>query len=231
MRSVVTLALVLSAAPVFAQAPAAQPRPAQPASQAPAQQPAQPAAQAAPAPSPPAPFPQGAKIGLVNLQQIAALSVEGKAATARVQALITKKQGEAAAKTKQLQDNQNRLQQGGALMNEAARAQLEKEVEKEQVEEQRFQQDAQAEINSLQTDLQSEFQRKLFPILTQLSQEKALHLLFSEADSGIIWKEPGIDLTLEAIKRFDAVTAPKAASPVAPAPTPSAPPAPAAPKP
>src|SRR5205823_3862078 len=216
--SAISLALVLSAAPGYAQAPAPQPRQTQPAprppAQPPARPPAQPPAQAAPAPQPPAPFPEGAKIGLVNLQQIAALSVDGKAATTRVQALIAKKQTEAATKTKQLQDNQTKLQQGGALLTEAARTQLEKEVEKQQVEEQRFQQDAQAEINELQTELQGEFQRKLFPILIQLAQEKGLHVLLSALDAGVIWQEPGIDLTLEAVKRFDAAaTRPATAAP------------------
>ena len=39
-----------------------------------------------------------------------------------VQALIAKKQSEIAAKTKQLQDNQAKLQQSGSLMNDTARA-------------------------------------------------------------------------------------------------------------
>ena len=200
--SVLVLALLLSAAPAFAQAAAQPPA-------------AQPQAQAAPAPQPPAAFPQGAKIGLVNLQQIAALSVDGKASTAKVQALITKKQGEAAAKAKQLQDNQNKLQQSGALMNDAARAQLEKDIERQTVEQQRFEQDAQAEVMELQTQLQGVFQEKLFPILNQMVVEKGLHVLFSAADAGIIAADPGIDLTLEAIKRFDAATASKPAAPAA----------------
>ena len=212
MRSVViaSFALVLSAAPGFAQAPAAQPKPT-PAQAAPA-----------PVPPPPAAFPQGAKIGLVNLQQIAQLSGDGKASTARVQALITKKQTEAAAKSKLLQDNQNKLKQSGALMNDAARTQLEKDIERQTLEEQRFQQDAQAEINELQTELQGEFQKKLFPVLTELAQEKGLHLLLSQADAGVIWWEPGVDLTPEAIKRFDAI-APKAAAPPATKPPAAAP--------
>jgi Skp family chaperone for outer membrane proteins len=207
---VLVLAFVLSAAPGFAQAaPAAQPQ-----------------AQAAPAPQPPAAFPQGAKVALVNLQQIAQLSVDGKASTAKVQALITRKQTEAAAKAKQLQDNQNKLQQSGALMNDAARAQLEKDIERQTVEQQRFEQDAQAEVTELQTQLQGDFQEKLFPILNQMVVEKGLHVLFSAADAGIIAADPGVDLTLEAIKRFDAATAAKAAAPAAAAPTakPAAPP-------
>ena len=215
---VLVLAFVLSAAPAFAQAAA------QPAA-------AQPPAQAAPAPQPPAAFPQGAKIGLVNLQQIAALSVDGKASTAKVQALITKKQTEAAAKAKQLQDNQNKLQQSGALMNDTARAALEKDIERQTVEQQRFEQDAQAEVMELQTQLQGVFQEKLFPILNQMVVEKGLHMLLSAADAGIIAADPGIDLTLEAIKRFDAATASPAAAKPAATPAPTAKPAPATPAP
>jgi Skp family chaperone for outer membrane proteins len=200
--SVFSLALVLSAAPGYAQA-AAQPPAAQ--------------AQPAPAPQPPPPFPQGAKVGLVNLQQIASLSVEGKASTARVQALITKKQTEAAAKAKALQDNQTKLNSGGALLNDVARAQLEKDIERQTVENDRFQQDAQAEITELQTQLQGDFQQKLFPVLNQLVQEKGLHVLLSAADAGVIIADPAIDLTLEAIKRFDAVGSKPAAAPAAPA--------------
>jgi Skp family chaperone for outer membrane proteins len=210
--SVLVLALVLSAAPAFAQAAA------QPAAQPPAQ------AAPAPAPQPPAAFPQGAKIALVNLQQIAALSVDGKASTAKVQALITKKQTEGAAKAKQLQDNQSKLQQSGALMNDAARAALEKDIERQTVEQQRFEQDAQAEVTELQTQLQGVFQEKLFPILNQMVVEKGLHVLFSAADAGSIAADPGIDLTLEAIKRFDAATAAKPAA-AAPAAAPTAKPA------
>jgi Skp family chaperone for outer membrane proteins len=212
---VVLLTFVLSAAPGFAQAAAQQPA-------------APPPATAAPAPQPPAAFPQGAKIALVNLQQIAQLSVDGKASTAKVQALINKKQAEAAAKAKQLQDNQAKLQQSGALMNDTARAQLEKEIERQQVDQQRFEQDAQAEVMELQTQLQGDFQEKLFPILNQMVVEKGLHLLFSAADAGIIAADPGIDLTLEAIKRFDAATASTGAKPAAAAPS-GAKPAPPAP--
>jgi outer membrane protein len=192
-----TLALFVSAAPLLAQTPPAKP---------PAQTPP-PQAVPTPPPQPPAPFPQGAKIGIVNLQQIASLSADGKASTAKVQALIQKKQAEAAEKQKQLQANQQKLQTSGNMMNEAARTQLEKEIERQQVEAQRFQQDAQAEVNELQQELQQQFQKKLFPVLEELSKEKGLHLLLSVADAGVIWAEPGIDLTMEAVKKFDATEA------------------------
>ena len=203
-----SLVLVLSAAPTFAQA----------AAQAPAAQtppPAAPPAQTAPAPAPPAPapFPAGAKIGIVNLQLIAQNSVEGKAASGRVNALIQKKQAEGAERSKQLLANQQKLQTSGGVMNDAARAALEKEIDRQTREGERFQQDAQAEVTELQQDLQDEFQRKLFPLLQQLAVEKGLHALFSQMDSGVLWWDAGVDLTADAVTRLDAATAKPAGTP------------------
>ena len=196
---------IVSLSPAFAHAQAqtpatpavsapAAPRPAQPAQSAPA---------ATPTPQPPAPFPQGAKVGFVNLQAIAQLSVEGKAAATKVNALAQKKQTEAADKAKALQANQQKLDTSGGVMSDAARTQLQKEIERQTVDGQRFEQDAQAELNELQGQLQQEFQAKLIPVLEVLSKEKGLQVLFSAGDSGVIWAEPGIDLTLEAVARLD----------------------------
>ena len=225
---IASLALALGAAPVFAQAAGGQ-APARPATQTPAR-PAAPApappAQAVPAPPPaaPAPFPAGAKVAYVNLQAIANQSAEGKALTAKVQALMAKKQGEAAAKQKQLADSQQKLQQSGALMSDAARDALTKDIERMNVEGQRFQQDAQSEINELSQQLQTEFQQKLFPILDQLVREHDLHLLLSAADAGIVAGNAGIDLTLEAVRKLDEKTLAggKPAAPAAAAPAPAA---------
>jgi Skp family chaperone for outer membrane proteins len=170
----------------------------------------------------------------VNLQAIAQLSADGKAANTRVQALAQKKQTEGQTKAKALQDNQQKLQTSGTVMSEQARSQLEKEIERQTVEGQRFEQDAQAELNELQQELQNEFQRKLLPILEQIRKEKGLHVLFSAADSGVIAADPGLDLTLEAVKRLDSTAGAKptaAAPPAAPPPAAAPAGAPVAPKP
>src|SRR5213075_206481 len=158
-------------------------------------------------------------------QMIANQSAEGKALTAKVQALMQKKQNEAQAKQKALADAQQKIQQGGALLSEAAQAALTKDIERMNVEGQRFQQDAQAEINELSQQLQNEFQQKLFPILDTLVKEHELHLLLSAADAGIVAGNAGIDLTLEAVRKLDERTLAggrPAAPPAATAPAPAA---------
>src|SRR5262245_38681880 len=164
-----SLVILLSAAPGFAQTPPAQRPPATP--------PTQPAP--TPPPQPPAPFPAGAKVGFVNFQRVVAESSEGKASSAKVNALFTKKQNEAAEKQKALQTNQQKLQTSGSVMSEAARTALEKEIEKQNLDGQRFQQDAQNEVQELQNELQAEFIKKITPILQAVATEKGLHVLFN----------------------------------------------------
>jgi Skp family chaperone for outer membrane proteins len=192
----------LSAAPVFAQGAAA-PKPAQttPAPAAPAAPPPAPVMQ------PPAPFPVGAKLAFFNPQAVFQASADGKAAVARVNALIAKKQKEAEDKSKLLQGNQAKLQTSGSVMNETARAQLEKEIEKQQKDGERFQQDAQAEVQELQQEVQNEFVKRLTPIIADIANEKQLQILFNTNDAGIAWAAAGLDLTAEVIKKLDAATA------------------------
>jgi outer membrane protein len=195
----VALSLILSASPSFAQTPPPgqpAPKPTTPTT------PTAPPAQTAPAPAP-KPFPEGAKVAYINIQRIANESTEGKQATAKVQALVQKKQAEANEKNKQLQADQQKLAAGGSVMSEAARAELEKKIERQNIELQRMTQDAQQDVQELQQQLQGEFQQRLMPIVQQVAQQKGIHVLFSAADSGIVWADAGLDITADVIKQFD----------------------------
>jgi len=207
--------LAFAAGSAFAQtAPAPAPgtqKPGAPTTPAP-MTPAAPTAQTppAPAPGPPKPFPEGAKIAYVNVQAIASNSVEGKAATAKLDELRKKKSTELGEKNKALQAAQTKLQQGGSVLNDAARGALEKDIEKMNRDIQFFQQDANTELQEMQNQLQSEFQEKLNPVLEQVATEKGLHMLIDIANSGAVWANSGLDLTAEVIRRFDATSKPAA---------------------
>ena len=167
------------------------------------------------------------------MQRVAAESSEGKASTTKVQALNQQKVSQLNEMNKKLQGDQQRLQSQGTLLSEAARGQLERDIDRQQKEIQRFTQDAQEEVQNLQTDLQNTFQQKLLPVIQQVVQERGLSILFSQADAGIVWADPGLDVTAEVIRRFDASSpAPAGAPTPAPSPTTTAtPPATPAPKP
>jgi outer membrane protein len=214
----VALSLVLGAAPVFGQtgqpagAGASQTTPAQPASA-----------------QPPRPFPENPKVAIVNFQRIEAESAEGKAFNAKAQSFIQQKQTQISEMEKKLAADQLKQQQQQSVLNEQARSQLESDIQRQTKEIQRFRQDAQEEVQDLLRDLQASFQRKLLPIIQQVAQERGIHLMLSYADSGLIWHDPGIDVTADVIKRLDAATPASSAPATATPPPSSAAPAPASP--
>jgi outer membrane protein len=197
------VACVLVAGLVYAQQPPVQ-QPPPPAQQAPP--PAAPAAQQPPAaPAPAVKFPEGAKYAFINIQRIATESSDGKASSARIEALRLKKASELTEKNKMVEALQ--AKQRSAVMSESAGAQVQKDIDKAQVDIQRMTQDAQAELQELQNELQVDFQRKVGPIIEQVAREKGLQLLFSQGDSGLIWADAGLDLTTDVIRRLDAAAA------------------------
>jgi outer membrane protein len=189
-------ALLLSAATVArAQTPAPAPQTQKPATPTPAA-PAQPA--------PPAPFPEGAKVAFVVLQRIANESNEGKAASAKIKALQDKKAQELGEKTKQLQALQARLEKEASVMSATAQADLAKQIERTNTDIERFRQDAQQELAELQQQLQQQFEARVTPVLEEVRKEKGLHLVFNGPDSGLVAADPGLDITLDVIKKLDA---------------------------
>lgn len=191
----------VSAAAAQTPAPAPQP-PAQPAT------PEQPAAK----PTPPAPFPEGAKIAFVVLQRIANESAEGKAASTKIQALQQQKATELQEKQKQLQGIQAKLEKEGSVMSATAQADLAKQAEKLNTEIQRFSQDAQAELQDLTQQLQMQFESRVSPVLEEVRKEKGLHFIFNAPDSGLVAADPGLDISVDVIKKLDA-TPPAGAKP------------------
>ncbi|HEV8397660.1 MAG TPA: OmpH family outer membrane protein [Vicinamibacterales bacterium] len=219
LAAALAVSMLLAASETFAQAPA----PARPAGQAPAPAAPRPAAPA-PAPAAAAPaaplvkFQDGLKYAYIRIDRIAAESGEGKALNERVKALNDQKVRELNEKNKALQSVQQKLESGGSVLNDAARAQLQAEVERQQRDIQRFTEDAQQDLQGLQQQLQEEFTKKLNPILDKVAKEKQVHMVFNATESGLVWADPSMDLTSDIIKALDTASpAPATAKPAAPA--------------
>ncbi len=199
--SAMAAALVLAlSVPSFAQTPpTAAPKPQTPPVAPPAAQ-----APLAPRPQPPAPFPEGAKFAFVDVNAIAGMSAAGKEASKKLQDLTSKKSSEISDKNKQLQALTTKRDTGAAVMNDGARAQLDKDIDKLQRDIQFASTNAQAELQDLQNELQGEFQKKLIPVIEEVAKEKGLHAVFSIADSGAAYVHPGLNISDEVVKRLDA---------------------------
>ena len=198
-NSVAAAALTLAlSASAFAQAapPAGAARPQTP--------PATPPAAQAPKPAPPVPFPQDSKIAFVDMNVVAQGSALGREASKKLSDFQGKAVGQLSEKNKQLTAMTTRRDSGTGVLNDAARAQLDKDIDKLQRDIQFQQQNAQAEYQDLQNELMGEFQKRLVPIIEEVAKEKGLYAVFSAAESGVAFVHPGLDLSAEIIKRLDA---------------------------
>ena len=212
---VLAFSLALSASPVFAQAQPAAPAPAaqvpapatqKPAAPAPApatQKPAAPAAATAP---PKVPFQAGLKYAYVDLQEVAQTSAQGKAFNGKVQGLQEQKVKELQDKEKQRQAAQDKLEKNASVLSDAARAGLQGEIEKLQRDIQRSTEDAQQEIQALTQQLQQQFYALLTPVIEKVAKDKQVHFIFDAAQSGLVWAEPGMNLTADIVQALDAST-------------------------
>jgi outer membrane protein len=212
--SVLAFSAMLAVSAAYAQVPAAPPATQKPAP-APATQKPAPAAPAA-APELKPQFQEGMKYAYVNVQAVAATSVEGKVAAEKIKVLQEQKSRELQEKNKALQTAQQKLEQGGSVLSDSARAQLQAEIERQQRDLQRFTEDAQQDVQQLAEQVEAEFNRKLTPVIDKVAKQKGVHFVFNAAQSGLIWAEPGMNLTAEVIQAFDSPAA------AAPAPAPAA---------
>ena len=170
-------------------------------------------AQVAPDARPPAarvarPFPADARIGLVDFTRVAAVSTSGKALSAKIEEVRSRKQAEVQARGKEVEALESKLTQGTAILNDAAREQLRRQFEKAQVDFQRFTQDAQSEMQQVQRELEQAFLAKARPAVAAVAQERSLWAVLSMADSGLVWWDTALDLSDEIAKRIDASPAP-----------------------
>jgi Skp family chaperone for outer membrane proteins len=201
-----TLAITVSALVLAGAASAQTPPPQQVPPPKPAQTPP-PLLPNKPATPPPAPvpFPAEAKIAFVSMQTIVTESALGKAGQKSMQALTDKKTAEVTAKQKAVQTLQQEIQQQSGVLSQAALQSKKAELDRLTRDAEYAQQDMQAEITSLNDQLLANFKEKVIPVVDAIKTEKGLWAVFSIEDSGVAVWMPGLDLSLEVVKRLDAV--------------------------
>ncbi len=157
----------------------------------------------APAPAPLPPFPADAKIAFVDLQTVVSQSALGRAGSAQLEALSKRLESELVALNTKLKDAQSKQQTQSQLLSEVAAAQLAKDIDRLTRELNFKQQEAQSEIQAMQSDLLTDFERKVVPIMEAMAKEKGLYALFNVQDSGAVYFFPGLNLSPELVKRVD----------------------------
>jgi Skp family chaperone for outer membrane proteins len=140
-------------------------------------------------PAPPAPPTVPAAI--VNVPRLIAESIDGKAATAQLQAFQADRQ-------RAIADRQAALKRLSDSRAVAA------EIERAQVELRRLTEDAQLDVAALDRQVQADFEKKLRPVLNKIAEEDHIGILFEYPQQMIVWAAPAVDITAKVIERLDA---------------------------
>jgi Skp family chaperone for outer membrane proteins len=137
------------------------------------------------------------------MQYVISESKLGKAGMEKIQALSAKQTSERTARTTEIQKLQQELQAGSTVLTQAVINEKTSELEKKTREAQFVAQSQQADLENLNKQLLSDFETKVLPIVEQIRAERNLWLIFT-ADTPIAAGHPGLNLSLEVIKRLDA---------------------------
>jgi outer membrane protein len=158
-----------------------------------------------PAPAPVVvPFPADSKVAFVNMQALLSESKLGKAGLAQMKTLTDKQQADLNDKNKAIQTIQQKIQTQSSVVTPEVRNQWNSDLEKAQRDLQYSQNEAQAQVEELNQRLLGDFQEKVLPVIEALAKEKGLYAVFGAAESGVAYVHPGVDLTVELVKRLDA---------------------------
>jgi outer membrane protein len=198
--------MILTSVGASAQQTTPPPTTAPPPAQTPPLLPKPPGAQTpAPTPTPAVavPFLADSKIAFVNMQALLSESKLGKAGLAQMKTLTDKQQADLNDKNKAIQTLQQKIQTQSTVVTPETRTQWNSDLEKAQRDLQYSQNEAQAQVEELNQRLLGDFQEKVLPIIEALAKEKGLYAIFGAAESGAAYVHPGVDLTVELVKRLD----------------------------
>jgi Skp family chaperone for outer membrane proteins len=146
-----------------------------------------------------------ASIAYISVGKILSDSVDGKAATKRLEALRQAKAQEVGTQQKALEATRTELANAGGLFQATRRAQLRAQENRQQTELQQAAQRAQSDLQNLQRELQADLRKKLAVVLADLAKRRAIQIVLNE-DSAVVWAPPGTDLTAEVLDRLNAAT-------------------------
>ena len=151
---------------------------------------------------------EGAKLGMINSQEILDKSAEGKRALAQLQAADKKYTDQVTQLDEQIKQLQNRLTSQRLTLTPDAAAAIQADIQKKQTDRQRTAEDATAAMRQLQSTTLEKLQAELLPIIEQVRKDMGFDLVFDVTKGGVIYINPALDVTAEIIKRYDALRAP-----------------------
>ena len=184
------------------------------------------AAQAAPAAAPAAAAttPGGAKVGIIDVQQVIVATNEGQRDFEQLQKKFDPKRNELQGLSKEVDTLKSQLNTQGDKMNDEAKAKLVKDIEAKQKTLQRQAEDAQNEFQQEQNTIAQRILQKLGPVIDKYAKENGFGLLIDSSkqwpEGSVLWANQSVDISKAVVDQYNTVSGvpapPKAAGTSAP---------------
>jgi outer membrane protein len=190
----------------------------------------------------PAPGPPPTKVGIINATEAIAATKEGQKAGEELQKTVVAPRKEAIDKLQAaIQANNDKLRKGAATLSLDAQKKLQADIDADTKTLNRSTEDAQSDVQEQESKIMQELGTKMMTVLSKYAADNGYAVILdvsNQQQGTVLWAAPGVDITPDIVKLYDAkyplttAPAPSAAKPPAAAPAhaaqpPAAPPAPA----
>jgi Skp family chaperone for outer membrane proteins len=146
------------------------------------------------------------KIAAIDLQRTLEESVEGKNVISRLRLKEQGILGELDKIDKQILSLETKLKAQRLTLTEEAQGSLALDLDRTRIMRKRIEEDSAKDFQRLQMTLLAKMQDEVFSLIKDYAGENQIHLVFSLSPrNGLVYFQPGLDITAEIIKRYDAL--------------------------
>ena len=146
------------------------------------------------------------RIGVIQVQQALLSTHDGQAKMQEFQArFVDPRKKDLDRKAQEIRDLQNKLQSGGAVMAEAAKAELQRNIDDKTKRYNRDMQDAQDEMQGENQKLIEEMSGKMQQVIDKYAQANGYAVIINVSDPNtpVLYASSTVDITKEIIELYD----------------------------
>jgi outer membrane protein len=152
------------------------------------------------------PGPGSSKIGLINIQEAIASTVEGKKAIGDIQKKYEPRRNDLERQDQEIKALQDQLQKQQTTLSDEERVRLNRELDEKQRLFKRAQEDAQADYQNDNQETIRRIGQKMVRVINDYAQQTGLILVLDPAAANmpVYYAAKGLDITEPIVKRYDA---------------------------
>lgn len=139
------------------------------------------------------------KIGVVNAPKILELAPQAEVARKKLEKEFATRDRDLVAAQKSLKDMEDRLTKDGAIMSEAERSRLERDIINKRRELKRDTQEFQEDVNFRRNEEMAKIQQQIAEAIVALAKERGFDMVLG---TGVVYASEKVDVTQDVIDRL-----------------------------